>query len=139
VPYRFIRYQSSHPNRHGRFPGIFAVVNGLAWAGRLTVEQYEYWRTNNDWYHATLPLPPTEVYHPQRNPGAIAWFRATATRFLEPVAGYLAILDVHGLGHVEMRSDTPGRIVYEDDYQVIAAPDPLPRMPGRPQPQESGQ
>lgn len=109
------------------------MVNGLAWAGRLATAQHAYWRTNNDWYHATLPLPPAEVYRTQSNPDAIAWFRTTAGRFLKPVPGYLAILDAHGLGCVEMHSNSPGRILYEDDYQVIAAPEPLPRMPGRPQ------
>jgi hypothetical protein len=128
VSYRFLRYQSSQPNRHGRFPGLFGVVNGLAWAGRLTPEQYTFWRTHNDWYHATMSLPPAEAYEPKINRGATAWFRSTAERFLEPVPGYLSILDAHGLGYVEMRSDSPGRIAYEDDFQVIAVPERLPRM-----------
>lgn len=66
------------------------------------------------------------------NPGAVAWFRASAERFLTPVTGYLAILDAHGLGYVEMRSDDPGRIAYEDDHQVVAVPQALQRMPRRP-------
>jgi hypothetical protein len=129
VAYRFVRFQSAHPNRHGRYPGLFGVVNGLGRAGLLSPDEHRFWRTNNDWYHATLPLPGATVYD---SPGAAAWFRTSATRFLAPVPGYLAIMDAHGLGYVEMRSDAPGRIVYEDDFQVIAVPTLLQSMPPLP-------
>ncbi|MEH3088457.1 MAG: hypothetical protein PGN24_02270 [Microbacterium arborescens] len=34
----FVRFQSMVPNRRGRFPGVFALVNGLASQGMLSLD-----------------------------------------------------------------------------------------------------
>jgi hypothetical protein len=38
------------------------------------------------------------------------------------VPGYLQLLDTHGVECVELRSADPGRVVYEDDVQVVVTP-----------------
>ncbi|WP_219416804.1 hypothetical protein [Pseudonocardia nigra] len=38
--------------------------------------------------------------------------------------GYLAILERHGVECVELRSDDPGALIYEDDHQVVVVPHP---------------
>lgn len=38
------------------------------------------------------------------------------------VAGYLEILDHHGIGWTCLCSGNPGMIIYEDPYQVVAKP-----------------
>jgi hypothetical protein len=38
---------------------------------------------------------------------------------IEPVAGYLAILDAHGVGWERTESADPGRIVYQDPDQIV--------------------
>ena len=40
-----------------RCPGIFALVNGLAHEGRLSVEEYESWRANNEWFENAYADP----------------------------------------------------------------------------------
>lgn len=56
------------------------------------------------------------------NPGAKAWFRASATDLLGFTAGYLHLLDRYGVPWVELRTSSPGRIVCEDGVQVVAVP-----------------
>lgn len=56
------------------------------------------------------------------NPIAASWFKASATEFLVPVPGYLAILGNHGVGCVEVRSDAPGAVLYEDEHQIVVVP-----------------
>lgn len=56
------------------------------------------------------------------NPGAAAWFRDSAGHLIERVAGYLLVLDAHGVRHERRESADPGRIVYQDEYQVVAVP-----------------
>lgn len=122
---QFVRFQSTVPNRHGHYPGVFALVNGLSWAGRLTVQQEEFRRHGNGWYHDNLTDPgqvDPAVFDRTRHPGAMSWFKSTATHLIDNVQGYLAILDAHQIGWVRLCSDDPGEIIYADPHQVIARP-----------------
>ncbi|WP_208616278.1 hypothetical protein [Amycolatopsis regifaucium] len=119
----FVRFQSPTRDRRGNFTGVFGLVNGLARTGRLTVEQEAFRRATNDWYDANFINPAHSdpiVYDAAVNPGAAAWFKATARVFIEPVDGYLAILKAHGVPCETVRSADPGMVIYEDDYQVVA-------------------
>ncbi len=119
----FVRFEAAEANRHGRYPGVFGLVNGLAWTGVLTGEQERFRRVNNDWYNANL-VDPSEVdpgvYDRAVHPGAASWFKAAAVGMIGRVEGYLAILDAHGVGWVRLDSDAPGEILYEDSNQVVA-------------------
>ncbi|WP_037308987.1 hypothetical protein [Amycolatopsis orientalis] len=118
----FVRFQSPTRNERGTFTGVFGLVNGLAKAGRLTAEQEAFRRANNDWYDANFINPAhtdPSVYDVDVNPGAAAWFKATAQVFIERVDGYLSILETHGIPCETVWSADPGVIVYEDEYQVV--------------------
>src|SRR5262249_21343895 len=106
--------------------GVFALVNALAKQGRLTPEQEHFRRTNNDWYDAAYCNPTTidpTVYDRATNPGAAAWFKGIAQHLLVRIDGYLAILNDHHVPWVRLEAPTPpGRVVYEDDHQVVVVP-----------------
>lgn len=119
----FVRYQAAVPNRHGRCPGVFALVNGLAWSGSLSDEQQRFHHRENNWFQDNLVDPgrlTPSPYDRSRYPRAQAWFKSSAVRFLIRVEGYLAILDAHGIGWTRLTSGDPGRIVYDDPFQVVA-------------------
>ncbi|MET8870768.1 hypothetical protein [Nocardia sp. NPDC004604] len=121
----FVRFQAAAPNRRGRYPGVFALVNGLASAGRLSAAQERFRRRENAWYEANLTDPgriDPSVYDRKRHPDAVAWFKSSATHMITRVGGYLAILDSHGVGWIHLDCDSPGTIVYDDPHQVIAEP-----------------
>ncbi|NYJ18183.1 hypothetical protein [Nesterenkonia sandarakina] len=106
-------------------------MNGLAHEGRLSPTQHQQWRTTNDWFNAAYPNPshldPT-IYDRAINPGAVAWFKEEATHLMDRVPAYLAILASHGVACVRRTTTDPGRIVYEDESQVIAIPHQEPPM-----------
>ena len=121
----FIRYQSAVPNRRGSFPGVFALANGLRDEGVLT-EVDAYWlRAANDHANAAY-VDPTSVdpdcYNRATNPGARSWFKSNATTLLDMTAEYLGLLDRYHVPWVELRTRTPGRLVYEDAVQIVAVP-----------------
>ncbi|GIH17678.1 hypothetical protein [Rugosimonospora africana] len=122
----YVRFQSPDPNARGTFPGIFALVNGLARRGTLTAAQERFWRENNEWFTAAYPDPSTvdpSVYDRAVNPGAAAWFKTSAGPLLDRVDGYLEILAHHGVACVRLeRAEPPGRVLYEDEYQIVVAP-----------------
>lgn len=122
----YVRFQAAAPDERGHFKGVFGLVNNLARSGRLSSEQERVRREGNAWYDAAYPDPSRvdpDVYDPDVNPGAAAWFKVSATHLIERVAGYLEILDAHGVDCREVRSSAPpGRVVYEDDVQVVVVP-----------------
>jgi hypothetical protein len=122
----YVRFQGTTRSERGHFPGVFALVNGLAREGRLTEEQERFRRTNNDWYDANYVNPsdidPT-VYDPHLNPGAVAWFKMSSADLIKRVDGYLEVLAAHGVGCERAESSEPGTIIYEDQYQVVVVPD----------------
>lgn len=122
----FVRFQSAVPNRNGRYPGVFALANGLASNGLLSVADQRAWRHANDHMNAEY-APPTDSdptsYDPQLYPGAVAWFKVegaqhllTATRF------YLDMLTAYNCPWLEVRTHNPGRVHFEDEVQVVATP-----------------
>ena len=124
----FVRFQATAPNGHGRFPGVFALANGLGRGGRLSEEEHRFWREGNRWYEANLTDPSkadSSVYDRSVNPGATAWFKSTAGEFLDRVDGYLDLLSAHGVGCERIESPRPGKIVYEDEHQVVVVPEDL--------------
>ncbi|MGW5734856.1 MULTISPECIES: hypothetical protein [Streptomyces] len=121
----YVRFESPLRHRRGHFTGVFGLVNGLAREGKLTAEQERFRRTNNDWYDNAYPDPSTidpAIYDHDVNPRAVAWFKVTATHLIERVPGYLEILDAHGIECRVVRSSDPGRVVYEDDFQIVVVP-----------------
>ncbi len=124
----FVRYQSPVPDRHGRRIGLFGLVNMLGNRGLLSAGEEDFRRTTNAWYDATFVNPTTvdpTVY--ADNSLAAAWFRTTATELFEPISQYLSILAAHNLPCERYTADDPGRVLYEDEYQVVVvphAPDP---------------
>lgn len=127
---RFVRYQSTvpHRTRQGVYLGVFAMVNTLSKQGCLSTEQEEFPRVTNRWFDEHLPLPTDaapDVYS-EASPQAVAWFKSSAQEYLARVPGYLRILDAHMIEWNEIVTDDPGAILYEDAFQVVASPCPLP-------------
>ncbi|MEU7282430.1 hypothetical protein AB0A69_27180 [Streptomyces sp. NPDC045431] len=121
----YVRFQGTIRSQRGHYPGVFALANGLARDGRLSEEEYRFWRAGNDWYDAAYPDPSATdpgVYDQDVNPGAVAWFKTTAVHLIDRVTGYLDLLAAHGVACERVESSSPGRIVYEDDVQVVVVP-----------------
>lgn len=121
----FVRFQATEANRHGNRVGIFALANGLARSGELSSEDYRWWRTANNWYDAAYPDPNSVdpgIYDDAVNPHAQAWFKSSADHLLARIPGYLDLLTRCGVPFEELHSLSPGRILYEDDVQVVVEP-----------------
>jgi hypothetical protein len=121
----YVRYQATRANARGIFPGVFALVNGLYFAGELSDAQVALRREVHDWFNANLTNPADVdegVFDRTRNPITLSWFKASAWACFAKLPTYLTILDAHGIGYERVSSYRPGRIVYEDALQVVAVP-----------------
>ncbi|WP_432571010.1 hypothetical protein [Kineococcus sp. SYSU DK005] len=121
APVSYVRYQLSAPDDRGRHLGVFAAVNALRKHGRLTPEQEAFVERANAAYPDPTSTDPT-VYDRDRHPLAAAWFKDSATHLLTGITGYLDLLDAHGLPWQRLRTAEPGRVVYEDEHQVVVTP-----------------
>jgi hypothetical protein len=123
----YVRFESATPNDRGCRTGIFGLANGLAKSGRLSPEDWAWWRASNDWFDAAYRDPaavdPT-LFDKGRYPLATCWFTSSAQRLLCRIPGYLALLDRYGVGWTERRSADPGQIRYQDEDQVVVTPYP---------------
>ncbi|WP_411079143.1 hypothetical protein [Streptomyces sp. cmx-18-6] len=121
----YVRFESPHRNQRGHFTGVFGLINTLAREGKLSEEQELFRRTNNSWYNVAYTDPSTldpSIYNHEINPGAAAWFKPSAEHLLTRVPGYLEILAAHGVECRLLRSADPGRVIYEDDVQIVVVP-----------------
>ncbi|WP_212591311.1 hypothetical protein [Brachybacterium timonense] len=121
----FIRFQSAVPNGRGTYPGIFAMANGLRDAGLLHDDDARWVQRENALGNRSYTDPSTVIadcYDGRPNPGARSWFKDTAVGLVQMAYRYTALLDRYGVPWVELRTERPGRIVYDDDVQVVAVP-----------------
>ncbi|UAJ79183.1 hypothetical protein IT072_18575 [Leifsonia sp. ZF2019] len=124
---QYVRFRSTTPNAQGVHVGVFALANGLARAGVLSDDEYAHWRRSNDWFEAAYPEPTAtdpSAYDRSVNPGAVAWFKLSAVHLIERTELYAELLDAHQVAWERVETSDPGRIVHEDDVQVIAVPRP---------------
>lgn len=121
----FLRFQSAVPNRHGKFPGVFALANGLAHDGLLSEVDLRWWASANARMQAAYASTADDplCYDPSKYPNATSWFKdPAATDLIAKTREYLSLLDRYGVPWVEQRTTTPGPVHYEDDVQIVATP-----------------
>jgi hypothetical protein len=125
---RYVRFESAVATERGSHAGIFGLANGLARSGRLSAQDWAWWRAANDWFDAAYRDPasvdPT-LFDRARYPYATCWFRDSAEHLLCRVPGYLALLERYSIGWRERRSADPGLIRYRDEVQIVVTPYPL--------------
>lgn len=131
----FVRFQATEQNDRGLYMGVFGLIGGLSRNGLLTEEQERFRRESNAWYDAAYTTPSDvdpAVYDRAVNPQAVAWFKVTAQELIARVDGYLEILALHGVGCERVESAAPpGRIIYEDEHQIVVVPHQADEADGR--------
>jgi hypothetical protein len=123
---RFVRFQAVEPSERGIHVGVFGLVNVLGRGGSLDEVDEAHRVRMNRWFDDAYTDPSTvdpSVYDRAVNPRAVAWFKVpTANHLVEATAGHLEVLDRHGVAWERVESDDPGRVVYEDEHQVVVVP-----------------
>jgi hypothetical protein len=117
----YIRLHADYRGRLDVEVGIFVAVDHLRRADLLSVEDEETYFDIDDWFNRHLPNPP--FYDDGNGIRAVTWFkRSTTTDMLPRLEPLQRILGEHGVACHLVETDDPGRIVYEDHFQLGVIP-----------------
>ena len=108
----------------GRQMGLFSAGGVLNDKGHLY--DYEVQIRNNilSWFSENLEVPDVQASESNyyANPNTISWFKSTAIDHITKMREYAEILKAHDIQVKQLKTERPGKILYEDEYQVAAIP-----------------
>ena len=121
----YIRFVIHHiDSDSGKRQGLFQALGELERRGDLLgYEQTEYERIYL-WFKRNLKVPHSFARSTRTHAKkvAISWFKAEASEHIANMRVFAQILREHDIEVDELRSERPGYIVYEDEFQVAAEP-----------------
>jgi len=100
--------------------GIFqAVARAIEWEA-ITGADAEELNALRMWFSENLERP-TSFGRGKLSLG-ISWFKITASEHITRIWHMVRILERHGIYVKKIKTEKPGYVVYEDDWQVVAEP-----------------
>jgi hypothetical protein len=95
-------------------PGVFHAAESLTLHSGATDRLKEVL----DWFNLHLPVP--RLRNAERL--AIFWFRAEHAEIIRRIWEIVKILRDHDIGVAMLRTNNPGRLCYQDQFQIAAIP-----------------
>jgi hypothetical protein len=140
---RFILERAAPEEKHhyirfviGRIHDASRVEEGIFHAAGDAVEQHQIVGSDADelreleaWFDKNLKRPTHFGRH--QHPSGICWFKTAATEHIRRIWEMVNILERNGTYVRNIRTDSPGHIIYEDNWQLVAEPPRKGKTPGR--------
>ena len=98
--------------------GVVTSLRLLKDRGQLPAYEVEHVEEIFSWLNAHLPCPPFDGK--DWSPDAISWFKASAQDMISKFRDLIAILEQYDQPVQMLRTERPGMILYEDEFQVVA-------------------
>ena len=114
----FIRFVVARDaDRHRSLTGIITEARLLRDKGNLDQYQVSWLEETYAWLNANLPVPPfSEGRWPK---DAVTWFKDDAGESVKKMWEIVSLLKENGVPVRLLRSANPGKVLYEDSYQVV--------------------
>lgn len=121
----FVRFvvTERHEDSH-QLMGVFQAAFRLRDRGLFSNTESRRFEKLREWFNEHLPVPSRFSRSRRSNAQyhAICWFKTDAVEHLGKIRELTEILERHGLKTRRLRTTKPGYVVYEDAFQVVAAP-----------------
>ena len=99
--------------------GVFVLTWRRVRDGIYSEEDKNIYFEVDKWFKENLPEPPFYGDNNDNPLGATTWFKINnSSIMLEHIKPLLDLLDKYNVPYEIAYSDNPGKIIYEDDYQV---------------------
>lgn len=102
---------------HRVLTGLVTEARMLRDRGELSHDEEQQLESVFTWLNTHLPCPPFSTAGWSRD--AVAWFKDSATESIRQFRVLAALLEHHNRGVRMLRSTNPGKILYEDRFQVV--------------------
>lgn len=122
--FKYVRIQGREIAANTNYAkGIFSMCLQLIDADIMDAEDAELAKEINKWFSEILPYPP----QCQNREKVICFFKTENTEeMLKLIKPMMWLLDKYNHPFYVVYTNTPGEIVYEDEYQIaVRAEDPL--------------
>lgn len=108
----------------GREMGIFVAGGILNESGQLYDYEINIRKSLMLWFTNNLEVPDIQASESNHysNPNAISWFKSSAVKHISKMREYIEILKSHDVPVKQLITDRPGKILYEDEFQIAAIP-----------------
>ena len=108
----------------GREMGVFTAGGILNDNGKLYDYEIKLRKQILTWFTNNLEVPDVQASESNyyAKPTAISWFKSSAATHISKMREYIEILKAHDIHVKQLVTERPGKIVYEDEYQVAAIP-----------------
>jgi len=104
--------------------GLFMALDDLLHGSELFDYEEKQAKALFQWFSNNLKKPDSfttsKSHHPKNK--AISWFKPTATEHIRKMREIIAILEAHDINVDIIKTDNPGYVVYEDEFQITAEP-----------------
>ena len=121
----FIRFVTDRLDDDTGVPsGVFAVAYTILDGAEIDDYYRNEIRKTLVWFTSNLPIPARfkRSRKPNRQDRGICWFKSEATECMANVRYLVHLVREQDIVVRELMTDTPGYMIYEDDFQVVAEP-----------------
>ena len=117
----FVRFVVDHLNKQsGINQGILGVAFRIGREAKLQGLDQMMLNDHLDWLQSAFTTP--DIFDQPENLKGICWFKQTQSEIISRVKTIVPLVEKCGLQVTELRSDAPGTVIYEDEFQVVAIP-----------------
>jgi hypothetical protein len=102
---------------HRVLSGLISEARLLRDQGYLSKQEDEFLEDVYVWFNSNLPCPPFSSAGWSRD--AVTWFKDSANDSIRKIRELAVLLERHGKFVRTLQSKNPGKILYEDDQQVV--------------------
>lgn len=108
----------------GRRQGLFQAMSDLEHEGGLLPHEQSMYDEVYEWFRRNLKKPRclTRSSKPHAKKVALSWFKDSAAEHIKKMHLLAQALEAHGIPVELVRTERPGYVVYEDEFQVAAEP-----------------
>ena len=121
MKFKYVRIQGKNLARNTmQAKGIFSMCWQLIQQEVMDEEDADLYREIDDWFAENLPWPP----QCKRQEPVVCWFKTeNSDEMLKMIRPALWLLERYNVPYFLVYTNTPGEIVYEDQYQIVAKAD----------------